>query len=84
MNLDSKENKNLFGDRGLRNQRRSTQTRGRNCSTDLSKEDGIIKNIPCDAVSCYAEATEKISISAGKFGRIDLFVCDKCIGIFGK
>ena len=75
------DNKKLFEVRGPGN-KQITQTSSRNCSTDLSNEGEIIKNILCDAVSCYAKATEKISISAGKFGKIDLFVCDKCIEIF--
>jgi hypothetical protein len=36
----------------------------------------------CDAIDCISEPTEKIQVSAGKYGFITLFVCSKCISKF--
>ena len=36
----------------------------------------------CEAVDCDQEATETVSVSAGKFGFISLHVCHKCRGLF--
>ncbi|WP_415311077.1 hypothetical protein [Candidatus Nitrosocosmicus sp. FF01] len=81
MTTDSNSSSGLFEDRGLRNQR-SDQTRGRKNSTRLSKEQRLNKNICCEAIFCDFEATEKISLSAGKFGTLEFFVCKKCIDKF--
>jgi hypothetical protein len=32
----------------------------------------------CEAVDCYESATEKVEISAGKFGIITLNLCHEC------
>ena len=71
----------LFEDRGLENQP-ITQTRGRNSSTILKKDEQLNKNIPCEAIQCNFIATERISLSAGKFGNLEIYVCDKCVKIF--
>jgi hypothetical protein len=39
------------------------------------------KNI-CDAFGCFSEATDKLGVSAGKFGTITLRLCSKCVTIF--
>ena len=49
---------------------------------DKAKQD--INSSLCEAVDCSFKATEKIDISAGKFGTISLYLCSKCIGIFQK
>jgi hypothetical protein len=45
----------------------------------LSKD--VNKEI-CNAFGCSEKATEKINLSAGKFGEISLNLCDKCIKKF--
>ncbi len=44
----------------------------------LSREIENRKRI-CDSLSCEAEATEQIEVSAGKFGVIELLVCKNCV-----
>ncbi len=41
----------------------------------------VNKNI-CNAFGCSKKATEKINVSAGKFGVISLDFCNNCIGNF--
>jgi hypothetical protein len=41
------------------------------------------KNI-CDAFGCASEATEKLGVSAGKFGTITLSLCSRCVTIFKR
>jgi len=36
----------------------------------------------CDAQDCNNEATEKIEVSAGKHGIIELSVCKNCVSKF--
>ena len=36
----------------------------------------------CNALGCSENATEEITVSAGKFGTISLSVCRNCIGKF--
>lgn len=36
----------------------------------------------CEAVDCYETATEKVEISAGKFGIITLDLCHECLPKF--
>ncbi len=43
-----------------------------------------ISNILCDGFGCYNNATEKINVNAGKFGKIDVSVCSKCKSIIKK
>ena len=47
----------------------------------ISKE--INKDI-CNAFGCSQDATEKINVSAGKFGTISLSLCNNCITLFKK
>ena len=42
---------------------------------------GINKNI-CQAVGCYAKATDKIALEGGTYGVISVLVCRNCIGKF--
>jgi hypothetical protein len=41
----------------------------------------INKNI-CQAVGCFAKATDKIALKGGTFGIISVLVCRNCIGKF--
>ena len=41
----------------------------------------INKNI-CEAVGCFAKATDKIALEGGTFGIISVLVCRNCIGKF--
>ena len=36
----------------------------------------------CEALDCFEQATIEIKINAGKFGKIPLFLCKKCISKF--
>jgi hypothetical protein len=36
----------------------------------------------CDSLSCEAEGTEQIEVSAGKHGSISLFLCKGCVSKF--
>ena len=36
----------------------------------------------CEALGCFEQATIEIKINAGKFGKIPLFLCKKCIPKF--
>ena len=36
----------------------------------------------CNGLGCYNDATEKISLNAGKFGTISLDLCNNCIKLF--
>ena len=38
----------------------------------------------CNAFGCSNYATEKINVSAGKFGTISLNLCNNCITLFKK
>jgi hypothetical protein len=40
------------------------------------------KDIRCDGFGCSKEATERINISAGIFGKIPLNLCPDCIKLF--
>jgi hypothetical protein len=41
------------------------------------------KDIPsCEHIGCDREATEKIELSAGIYGKLLINVCNNCIGIF--
>ena len=41
----------------------------------------INKNI-CEAVGCFAKATDKIGVTVGTLGVISLLLCRNCIGKF--
>lgn len=41
----------------------------------------INKNI-CEAVGCFAKATDKIALEGGTFGIISVLVCKNCIAKF--
>jgi hypothetical protein len=48
-----------------------------------TKEEKVFdKDIPCDALKCNNKATEKIELSAGIYGILQINVCKNCIGIF--
>lgn len=51
---------------------------------NTQNEDLYDKSIPCDALDCDAEASEKIELSAGIYGTIHINVCKNCIGIFKR
>lgn len=36
----------------------------------------------CEAVQCFAQATEKIQIKVGEKGTIWLYLCSSCVGKF--
>ena len=36
----------------------------------------------CDAVGCLQKATKVITVDAGKFGKISLFLCKQCLPKF--
>ena len=38
----------------------------------------------CEALDCFEQATIEIKINAGKFGKIPLFLCKKCISKFTR
>jgi hypothetical protein len=42
----------------------------------------IQQRITCDAAGCKALGSLEISVSAGKFGAVKLFVCPNCVGKF--
>ena len=41
----------------------------------------INKNI-CEAIGCFAKATDKIALEGGTYGVISVMVCRNCIGKF--
>lgn len=45
-------------------------------------EKSAYKDDCCNAFGCFNQSTEKLDVSAGKFGVISLNVCSKCIDIF--
>jgi hypothetical protein len=36
----------------------------------------------CEAVGCFAEATEKIEVKVGEKGTVCLYLCNNCVGKF--
>jgi hypothetical protein len=44
--------------------------------------DSEANNCICEAVDCFARATDKIAVQGGKFGVISVLVCRNCIGKF--
>ncbi|MDN5846924.1 MAG: hypothetical protein L0H53_11695 [Candidatus Nitrosocosmicus sp.] len=40
--------------------------------------------LPCDALKCNEKASEKIELSAGIYGNLQINVCKNCIGIFKR
>jgi hypothetical protein len=36
----------------------------------------------CEAVGCFAQATEKIEVKVGEKGTICLYLCSSCVGKF--
>lgn len=49
--------------------------------SSLDKE--INKEI-CNAFGCSKNATKKINVSAGTFGKISLNLCNNCVNLFKK
>jgi hypothetical protein len=45
------------------------------------KDTDINKNI-CEAVGCFAKATDEVAVEAGTFGVFSVLVCRNCIGKF--
>ncbi|MGH9981075.1 MAG: hypothetical protein ACRD6U_05940 [Nitrososphaeraceae archaeon] len=41
-----------------------------------------INNSICEAIGCFENATKKIDVNAGQFGKISLFLCKKCLPKF--
>jgi hypothetical protein len=41
-----------------------------------------INNSICEAVGCFAKATDKVELEGGTFGVISVLVCRNCIGKF--
>lgn len=39
-------------------------------------------NLICESNGCLEKATDEIKLDAGKFGKISLFLCKKCIPKF--
>jgi hypothetical protein len=37
----------------------------------------------CEAVQCFAQATEKIQVKVGEKRTICLYLCSRCVGKFG-
>jgi hypothetical protein len=44
--------------------------------------DSEANNCICEAVDCFATATDKIAVQGGTFGIISVLVCRNCIGKF--
>jgi hypothetical protein len=42
----------------------------------------VEERIKCDAAGCEEAGTNEIKVNAGKFGKVTLFVCSRCLGIF--
>jgi hypothetical protein len=36
----------------------------------------------CEAIDCFKNATDEISLKVGKFGKISLFLCKECLPKF--
>lgn len=45
------------------------------------QENTILEN-NCDGLNCFSPSTNKIEVSAGKYGRINLSLCDSCACLF--
>jgi hypothetical protein len=48
----------------------------------LKRNQSLIDTKKCDAEGCDETATKKIEIPAGRFGFVELVVCDNCIEKF--
>ena len=44
--------------------------------------EGQVHRQICDAADCNNEATENIQVTAGKYGIIELSVCENCVSKF--
>ena len=53
-----------------------------NTSITNAKLDKDTNKQICEALGCFEQATIEIKITAGKFGKIPLFLCKKCISKF--
>ena len=38
----------------------------------------------CEAIDCFKNATDEISLNVGKFGKISLFLCKECLPKFSR
>jgi hypothetical protein len=41
-----------------------------------------LEKYTCEAAGCESTAARQINVSAGKFGKITLFVCEQCVSKF--
>jgi hypothetical protein len=46
------------------------------------RQKNIISKNNCDGLNCFNSSTNKIEVSAGKYGRINLSLCDSCACLF--
>ncbi len=53
-------------------------------STTIDKKISTSNKNICSAFGCSKNATEKVSVSAGTFGKISLNLCNDCINFFKK
>jgi hypothetical protein len=54
-----------------------------NACTDNTLQNQGVKQL-CEAIGCGEQATEQITVSAGNYGTLILFVCKNCIGKFSE
>ena len=45
--------------------------------------DPEVNNDTCEAVGCFAKATNKIAVKVGSLGSINLYLCKGCAKMFG-
>lgn len=54
--------------------------------TTISTPNNIIhienNNVICEANGCYQNATNKITLDVGQFGKVSVFVCENCLPKF--